>query len=487
MERKASGLRKAMKISDVLMYDTLTISFFSMMWFLLYAFQPVAFPDGSILIGMVALLAVSIPFFYSYYALSKELPLAGGDYVFQSKIINPGVGFVTTFTGWVLWQLFFLAWFGYYIVDVLLIPLIYYLNLNPEAIRLISSPYSIFALTAVLFVLAFFLVTRGLELYVKAQKLFFALMVLGGASAIIITILHPEYSLHIIIPNSAKSIMDTFGTWSLGWGALGYGMWSVLNNEEISGVRDKKYFLAMAASAILNVAFVTVIWEGLKASLGYYYISSVSQDWFSGNLTSIYSLVGGPYYTAMMVKIRPNPVLFFLLIAGATASMFQVMVAIMIGASRVILSQALDGVLPRNLSVVSDRTHSPVPAAGFGLIVSLIWLYLIVFVPAIGPYFVSVVFATQITWMFTMLAGVIMGFRKISSGLIASSVTGLLLNAFIAFLYIAYPQLGFTSKSSIEVVAGVTTGAAVYYIIRDFWNKKAHGFYFEETYRHVSA
>ncbi|MGC8599996.1 MAG: amino acid permease [Nitrososphaeria archaeon] len=487
MERKASGLKKAMKISDVLMYDTLTISFFSMMWFLLYAFQPVAFPDGSILIGMLALLAVSIPFFYSYYALSRELPLAGGDYVFQSKMINPGVGFVTTFTGWVLWQLFFLAWFGYYIVDVLLIPLIYYFGPNPEAISLISSPYSIFALTAVLFVLAFVLVARGLELYVKAQKLLFVLMVLGGASAIVITVLHPAYSVYVNVPRNAKSVMDTLGTWSLGWGALGYGMWSVLNNEEISGVRNKKYFLAMAASAIINVVFVIALWEGLKSSLGYYYIRSVSQEWFSGNLNGIYSVVGGPYYTAMMINIKPNPVLFFLLVAGAAASMFQVMVAIMIGASRVILSQALDGILPRSLSVVSDRTHSPVPAAAFGLTVSLVWLYLIVFVPTVGPYFVSVVFATQITWMFTMLAGIIMGFRKRSSGIIVSSVAGLILNAFIAFLYIAYPELGFTSESSMAVVAGISVGAAVYYIVRDFWNKKTHGFYFEETYGYIAA
>ncbi len=483
MERKASGLRKSMKLSDVFMYNSLTISFFSMMWFLLYAFQPVAFPEGSVLVGTLLMLAVSIPFFYSYYILSREMPLAGGDYVFQSRLINPGVGFVTTFTGWVLWQFFFLAWFGYYIVDVVLIPAIYYLNGSTYLIDVISSPYSVFGLTVILFVLAFVIVVKGLDLYVKAQKALFALMVLGGISGLLITFSHIRYAVTIGFPTSYRSLWETIGTWSLGWGALGYGMWSVMNNEEIMEVRSRKYFIAMSAAALLNVMFVIALWEGLKASLGYAYISRISKDWYSGNMSGIYSYIEGPYYTAMMIFLRPNPILFLLLSMGAIASMFQVIIAIMIGASRIVLSQALDGILPSSLSVVSDRTRSPVPAAVFGLALSLIWLYLIVFVPAIGPYFVSVVFATQITWIFTMLAGVILGVKRRSRVIIGASLTGLLLNSFIAYLYIAYPQLGFTSGISAEVVAGVTGAAALYYVLRDMWAKKKRGFYFEEAIR----
>jgi len=234
---------------------------------------------------------------------------------------------------------------------------------------------------------------------------------------------------------------------------------------------------------VLNVMFVIALWEGLKASLGYAYISRISKDWYSGNMSGIYSYIEGPYYTAMMIFLRPNPILFLLLSMGAIASMFQVIIAIMIGASRIVLSQALDGILPSSLSVVSDRTRSPVPAAVFGLALSLIWLYLIVFVPAIGPYFVSVVFATQITWIFTMLAGVILGVKRRSKRIIGASATGLLLNSFIAYLYIAYPQLGFTSGISAEVVAGVTGAAALYYVLRDMWAKKKRGFYFEEAIR----
>ncbi|MGC9211452.1 MAG: amino acid permease [Nitrososphaeria archaeon] len=484
MERVASGLRKSMNVSDVFMYNSLTISFFSMMWFLLYAYKPVAFPVGSLSFGTPLLFLVSAPFFYSYYYLSSRMPITGGDYIFQSRIINPGVGFVTTFTGWVVWQLFFLAWFGYYIADVLLLPLIYYL-IGPHVSNFLYSPVFIFFLTLVLFFLAFYIVIKGLDFYVKLQKLIFALMMLAGASALVIAFSNARFSYSFNFSFTASYFWQSVGTWSLSWGALGYGMWSSLNSEEIHQLKSIKYFLAMVGAALINVLFVVLLWIGLNESFGYSYISKLSESWFSGNLTGIYALTGGPYYTAMMTNLRPNPVLFFILIIGAAVSMFQVIVAILIGASRVVLSQAADGILPRKLAVVSDRTHSPVFAALFGLIVSLIWLYLIVFVPAIGPYFVSVVFATQITWIFTMLATTISGIKHGSFKAVTAGVAGLLLNSFIAYLYVAYPQLGFVSETSILTVALVTFLATVYYLTRDFQVKKKYGMFFEEAIKEI--
>ncbi len=486
MERTASGLRKAMGMLDVFMYDSLTISFFSMMWFLLYAYKPIAFPSGSIVLGTILLFLISVPFFYSYYYLSKRMPLSGGDYVFQSRVINPGVGFVTTFTGWVIWQFFFLAWFGYYISDVLIIPLLYYiLGSQSPWLSYLSSPYFVFLLTLILFILAFLIVVKGLEAYVKLQKVLFALMLLAGVSALIITFTSWKHPYILNFSASPSSIFETLGTWALSWGAMGYGMWSALNNEEISQVKSPKYFLAMVSAAALNVVFVILLWVGLNVSLGYSYIYQVSQQWASGKLEGVYALTGGPYYTAMMLSLKPNIILYFLLILGAATSMFQVIVAIMIGASRVILSQASDGILPRKLAVVSDKTSSPVYAALFGLIISLVWLYMIVFVPAIGPYFVSVVFATQITWIFTMIATVVRGIKEKSAGALIAGSLGLLLNVFIAYLYVAFPQLGLVSAASIITIALVTLIPSVYYVIRDLRLKRTQGAFFEETIKEI--
>ncbi|MCL4343520.1 MAG: APC family permease [Nitrososphaerota archaeon] len=486
-KRNASGLVKALKMRDVFIYNSLTISLFSMMWFLLFIFQPVAFTGGSIVLGTALLAIVAVPFFITYSYLSRAYPLAGGDYIFQSRTMHPVVGFVFTFTGWVLWQLFFIAWFGYYIVDALLLPYLYFMSkLTGSWVFLsmygvMNSRYFVFFATAILLAIAFLISMRGLRFYVKVQYLIFILMVAGGVSALAILFGHDSY--HVI--SAAASLgslgsinwLNTIGTWSLSWGAVGYGMWSVLNNEEISGSESrKKYSAAMVGAVLLNVFYVVAVWVGLKAAVGYAQLSQLSQLWYSGRLTGMLATVGAPYYTVLMAFLNPNPILYTVLIVGAAVSMFQVMIAIMIGSSRIVLAQSLDGILPIKLATVQDRSHSPIYSLAFDLFISMIWLVLIVFMPSIGPFFVSVVFATQVTWMFSMISGMIKAKRERNPGILIASAIGFLLNAVIAAFYIIYPQLGFMSITSMLVVSGLFAVAFIYFAARNLYLKRKTGF-----------
>ncbi len=481
-KRNASGLVKGLKMKDVFMYNSLTISLFSMMWFLLFIYQPVAFNGGSVIIGTALLAIVAVPFFVTYSYLSRSYPWAGGDYIFQSRAIHPAIGFVFTFTGWVIWQLFFIAWFGYYIVDALLLPYLYFVS-KLSGSWLILSIYSsasskifVFFITAILLIIAFLISLRGIRFYAKLQYIIFTLMIAGGASAIAILFWHaPYYTPSISLGNT--DWLNTLGTWSLSWGAIGYGMWSVLNNEEITGSESHKtYSAAMIGAVLLNVTFIIAVWIGLKAAFGYAQLSQLSQLWLNGKLTGMLATVGAPYYTALIALLRPNPVLYTILIIGAAISMFQVMIAIMIGSSRIVLAQSLDGILPIKLATVQDKSHSPIYSLMFDLIISLVWLVLIVFTPSIGPFFVSVVFATQITWMLSMIAGMAMASKEKNFKILAASIMGFILNAVIALFYVIYPQLGFTSVTSMLVISGVFAIAFIYYLVRNSYLKKNTGF-----------
>ncbi|MGC8661824.1 MAG: APC family permease [Nitrososphaeria archaeon] len=484
-KRNASGLVKALKMRDVFVYNSLTISLFSMMWFLLFFFQPVAFNGGSIILGTALLAIVAVPFFVTYSYLSRAYPLAGGDYIFQSRTMHPAIGFVFTFTGWVIWQLFFIAWFGYYIVDALLLPYLYFMSkltgswifLNMYGIM--SSKYFVFFITAILLVIAFLISLRGLKFYVKVQYLIFILMICGGASALAILFGYTAYhGINVMSPSLGNiNWLNTIGTWSLSWGAVGYGMWSVLNNEEISGAESrKKYSVAMIGAVLINVFYIIAVWIGLKAAVGYARLSQISQLWYNGKLTGMLGTIGAPYYTALMAFLKPNPILYTVLIIGAAVSMFQVMIAILIGSSRIVLAQSLDGILPLKLATVHDKSHSPIYSLTFDLAVAIIWLVLIVFIPSIGPFFVSVVFATQITWMFSMVSGMIMATKEKNTGILVASIAGFLLNAIIAAFYIIYPQLGFMSITSMLVVSGVFAMAFIYFVVRNLYLKKKTGF-----------
>ncbi|MEM3196883.1 MAG: APC family permease [Conexivisphaerales archaeon] len=486
-KRNASGLVKALKMRDAFIYNSLTISMFSMMWFLLFIFQPIAFNGGSIILGTALLAVIAVPFFITYSYLSRAYPWAGGDYVFQSRAIHPAVGFASTFTGWVIWQLFFIAWFGYYIVDALLLPYLYFMSkftgsgIFSSMYLAMNSKYSVFFITAILLIIAFLISLRGLRFYVKIQYIIFILMIAAGASALVILFQHQH---SIVEPLGNINWLNTVGTWSLSWGAIGYGMWSVLNNEEISGSENnKRYSLAMVGAVLLNVIYIISVWVGLKAAIGYAQLSHLSQLWYNGNLTGMLSTIGAPYYTALIALLRPNPILYTALIIGAAVSMFQVIIAIMIGSSRIVLAQSLDGILPIKLATVNDRSHSPIYSLVFDLSISVVWLTLIVFVPSIGPFFVSVVFATQITWMLSMISGMIIASKERNFRIIIASIVGFLLNAMIAVFYIVYPQLGFLSITSTLTVSGLFAIALIYFEIRNLYLKRKIGFSIKDRWK----
>ncbi len=85
-----------------------------------------------------------------------------------------------------------------------------------------------------------------------------------------------------------------------------------------------------------------------------------------------------------------------------------------------------------------------------------------------------------------MLATAIAGIRHRFFKAVIAGTTGLLLNSFIAYLYVAYPQLGFISKTSVFTVTLITVLATIYYLARDFQVKKKYGMYFEESIKEIS-
>jgi len=484
--RSASGLVKGMKPHQVLLYDIMTPSFYSMIWFLLFLMGPAVFPGGSITIGTLLLIPASIPFFLTYALLSERMPMSGGDYYFQSRLLSPFIGFVTTITGWVVWQLFFIAWFGFYISDVLLTPMFYYFYqlsgfpLWGQLYQLASSPYGVFIFSTALFLVALLVLLKGVSYYSRVQYYLFGLSVLSVVAGLFILLRSPAAPAGIVTPIGpppSPSLFNSVSTWAISWGAVGYSMWSVLHNEEIQSANRPRMQLATMVGGAASVIVVALLfWNALVREFGAAALKSLSSLWLGGTLNGILAQkVGAPYFTVLMVSLRPNPVLFAIFIVGAAVAMYQVVFAILLGSSRTVLSQSLDSILPRKLAYVSDRSHSPVYSIFFSFTVAEIWLALIEFTPWIGHYFVSVIFAVQVTWIATMIAGILLGIRMKRKLLIASAAAGAGLNIFVAALFIIYPALGFLSLTSELVVFILFMAAGVYYLLRDRYLKRRGG------------
>src|SRR5262245_14009752 len=102
--RKATGLVRGWSVRDSMIYACLATNFVTLAIYE-FAFAAPAFPQGQ-LITSVLISGVWVSFLVIAYAgLVVTIPRAGGDYVWQTRILGSGLGFVMAATGWwyILW------------------------------------------------------------------------------------------------------------------------------------------------------------------------------------------------------------------------------------------------------------------------------------------------------------------------------------------------------------------------------------------------
>src|SRR6516162_425878 len=102
--RKATGLVRGWNVRDSMIYAILATNFITLAIYE-FAFAAPAFPQGQ-LITSVLISGIWVSFLVIAYAgLIVTIPRAGGDYVWQTRVLGSGIGFVMAATGWwfILW------------------------------------------------------------------------------------------------------------------------------------------------------------------------------------------------------------------------------------------------------------------------------------------------------------------------------------------------------------------------------------------------
>ena len=102
--RKATGLVRGWSVRDSIIYACLATNFVTLGIYE-FTFAGPAFPTGQ-LITSIVISGVWVSFLVIAYAgLIVTIPRAGGDYVWQTRILGSGLGFVMAATGWwfILW------------------------------------------------------------------------------------------------------------------------------------------------------------------------------------------------------------------------------------------------------------------------------------------------------------------------------------------------------------------------------------------------
>src|SRR5215213_7065560 len=328
-QRKATGLLRGWSVWDGFIYAVVAINLVTLGLFI-FSYAPFI-PDGA-LIWAIILSGLYLVFqAVTYASLIAVMPRAGGDYVWTSRILGGGIGFVLAVTGWwfILWH-----WVPIYanILNVqVLVPLATILKLDGVA-TFFSGVAGLFNTSMAVAVLASIYISLGMRAYARIQKVCFYGGLVGLATMLI-----------LLLVNSNADFVGAFNSQASElYGASGNAYQQTLEAGSIEAAGPASLALGPTLLLIPMIVFFN-LWSNWGATL-YGEVRGASD--FRKN---IYAMGGALIATSI--------------------------VAVIMSSTRVVFATAFDRVLPEAVAKTS-RNGVPYVALALMLIPSIPISYL---------------------------------------------------------------------------------------------------------------
>jgi APA family basic amino acid/polyamine antiporter len=437
--RKATGLVRGWSVRDSMIYAVLATNFVTLGIYEFTFAQP-PFPTGQ-LITAVIISGIWVSFLViAYTGLIVTIPRAGGDYVWQTRILSSGLGFVMAATGW-----WFILWlwapiYGNILAVQLFQPLWATLKWTWPAggAAWFGTKNGIFVVTLITIALAGLLVSIGMAGYARVQRWCF----IGGMIGFLVVVALLLFNSHAsFISSFNQEAHNLFGvnnayaatnhaaakagytTHALGFGPLGPTMllvpymmffllwpnWGATLYGEIRGASDfRRVFTGMFGglwiTVILTVIFLLLVYK----TIGWgFYQNLNSLDY---NLTPQFGIWPYPFmFAGWMVH---NTAFQVVLILVLSLWFFGWVGTLFLSSTRVIFAAAFDRVLPDRAAEVSEKRKVPfyslvlmlLPAVGLAAIYS--------YSTTFRTYTLDATLVIAVTYLFSAIAVVILPWRK---------------------------------------------------------------------------
>jgi basic amino acid/polyamine antiporter, APA family len=439
--RKATGLVRGWSVRDSMIYACLSTNVVTLGIFE-FSYQSF-FPKGQLLTA-VLISAVWVSFLVIAYAgLIVTIPRAGGDYVWQTRILGSGLGFVMAVTGW-----WFILWlwapiYGNVLSAEFFQPLLATLG-HPSAATWFGGHNGIFLVTVITIVLAGVLVSLGMAGYARIQKWGF----FGGLAGFAVILILLAINNHTQFVNSFNleaqkifGVHNAFQATNAGAAKAGYKSpafgfspvsasmllvpmmmfyllwpnWGSTLYGEIRGASDfRRVFAGMFGGLWITVALSVLFLVLVNKTMGQSFYNNTGALYWS-------AYYGGKVPAA--IPIWPYPVMFIGWLVHN--QIFQVVLLVVmllwflawvgtlfLSSTRVIFAAAFDRILPDRAAEVSEKRKVPfyslvlmlLPAVGLGALYAY-W-------SKFYTYTLDATVVIAITYLFTAIAVVLLPFMK---------------------------------------------------------------------------
>ena len=441
--RKASGLVRAWSVFDAFIYATFSINLITLG---LFIFSYCWYFEGSLGTAVVVGGVFTIFEVIVYASLISAMPRAGGDYVWQSRILGRGIGFLLSVTGWwfILWL--WVPLYGQILTYEFLTPMAALLGAPEVGLWFTGTSAGLLVGMLLVCAIVFIYIAIGMKWYARVQKacfymgmvgllIVFAMLLFGnkdsfiaGLNANLPAVYNlPQMDYYKATIDAGQAAGTVFGP--LGMIALGASMamvpmmtffnlwpnWGSTLYGEVRGATDyKRNFWGMAWAIIVTAGLALVFFALINKTMGWdFYINANGAFW-----SNVF------YGTDVAIPVWPYPVQFATFLTGSR--FLQLIIVFLVGmwwfgwsgtvflsSTRVIFAAALDRMLPEWVSKIEPNTRTPINALLLmvipSIIISILYAWNIVGFQSIV---LDATLVIAVTFLGTTLAGILLPWRQ---------------------------------------------------------------------------
>jgi APA family basic amino acid/polyamine antiporter len=437
--RKATGLVRGWSLRDAFIYSAFSINLVTLGF---YAFSYGPFiPKGSLFWAVVLSGAYLVMQAITYASLISAMPRAGGDYVWISRTLSGGIGFVLAACGWwfILWH-----WVPIYaniLNGEVLVPLSAIIGWD-SGVHFFSRAAGLFTSSMIVAFGASLLVALGIRAYARFQKLCFYGGVIGLTVVVILLLVHSQNDFQSAFNTQSHKLFGTTGdayTATLKTGAAGTGSllsfavsstillipfifffnlwsnWGATLYGEVRGASDfRKNIYAMGGALIATTVMGAILLGLFSKTFGW--------DWYNaannGYWGTIYGYVKDsplgaifPYPGMFAAMFFSSPALQFILVGVMSLWFFGWMGTVFLSSTRVVFATAFDRVLPEWTAKVSNN-GVPYPALALMLLPSIPIAYFYAYNSTFTQWTLDATLVIAITFAGSAIAAAILPWRK---------------------------------------------------------------------------
>jgi basic amino acid/polyamine antiporter, APA family len=375
--RKATGLVRGWSVRDAFIYSTFSINLITLGLFIFsYA---VFVPDGSLMWAIILSGAYLVFQAITYASLIAAMPRAGGDYIWISRVLGGGIGFVLAACGWwfILWH-----WVPIY-ANILNVEVFVPLGAIVGAdgwVSFFSSAKGLFWASVITALLASAFIALGIRVYARIQKVCFYGGLVGLGFMMILLLVNSKADFISALNTQSSEVLGTSGDVYAGTLAQGAGTpasvgdfdtfkgtfllipfllffnlwsnWGATLYGEVRGASDfRKNIYAMGGALIATSIAAVVLLLLFAKTFGWdFYNASNNGYWNGEGPLGIF-----PYPGLLASFLMDGAFWQFLLVGLLSLWFFGWVGTVFLSSTRVVFAAAFDRVLPEAAAKVSGN------------------------------------------------------------------------------------------------------------------------------------